>query len=142
MGWAAVTGDLSWAAWVLFAIVFLWTPPHFWALALLLHEEYAQVNVPMLPVVVGDAATTRQIFVYSLGLVPVTLLLVYPLHVAGMLYGVIALLLGVLLIQKAWVLMQAPSDREWARSLFKFSILYLMLQPIAVCSCNTGLTAG
>lgn len=127
VGWAAVTGDLSWAAWVLFAIVFLWTPPHFWALALMIRDDYAQVGVPMLPVVVGDAPTTRQIFAYSLVLIPVTLLLVYPLGVTGVVYAAIALVLGGMLLQKAWVLMQNPSDRQLARSLFKFSILYLML---------------
>lgn len=127
VGWAAVSGTLSWAAWVLFAIVFLWTPPHFWALALILSDDYAQVGVPMLPVVAGNAATTRQIFVYSLVLIPVTLLLVYPLNVTGVFYGAIALLLGGIFIQKAWVLMKNPDDRQQARSLFKFSILYLML---------------
>jgi protoheme IX farnesyltransferase len=127
VGWAAVTGDLSWAAWVLFAIVFLWTPPHFWALALMIRDDYAQVGVPMLPVVAGDAPTTRQIFAYSLVLIPVSLLLVYPLGVSGVVYGAIALLLGGMLLQKAWVLMQNPTDRQLARSLFKFSILYLML---------------
>ena len=127
VGWAAVSGTLSWAAWVLFAIVFLWTPPHFWALALILSDDYAQVGVPMLPVVAGNVATTRQIFAYSLVLIPVTLLLVYPLNVTGVVYGAIALLLGGIFIQKAWVLMKNPDDRQQARSLFKFSILYLML---------------
>ncbi|XGV97677.1 MAG: heme o synthase [Leptolyngbya sp. BL-A-14] len=127
VGWAAVTGDLSWTAWVLFAIVFLWTPPHFWALALLLKDDYAHVGVPMLPVVVGDFATARQIFSYTLLLIPVTLLLAYPLHTTGIVYIAIALLLGAILIQKAWLLMQAPEEQELARSLFKFSILYLML---------------
>lgn len=127
VGWAAVTGTVSWAAWVLFAIIFLWTPPHFWALALMLRDEYAEVGVPMLPVVAGDTFTTRQIFIYSLGLIPVSLLLVYPLGVNSVIYAGIALLLGAILLQKAWVLMQNSSDRQLARSLFKFSILYLML---------------
>ncbi len=127
VGWAAQAGDLSWAAWVLFALVFLWTPPHFWALALMLGDEYAQVGVPMLPVVAGDAATTRQIFAYSLVLIPVSLLLVYPLGASGVVYAATALLLGAILLQKAWLLMQNPSQQQLARSLFKFSILYLML---------------
>jgi len=126
VGWAAVTGDLSWTAWMLFAIVFLWTPPHFWALALLLKDGYAHVGVPMLPVV-RDVATTRRIFSYTLLLIPVTLLLAYPLHTMGSVYVAIALLLGAILIQKAWLLMQAPEEQDLARSLFKFSILYLML---------------
>jgi protoheme IX farnesyltransferase len=70
VGWAAVTSDLSWAAWCLFAIVFLWTPPYFWALAMMLKDDYATVNVPMLPVVAGIRATARQIFAYTLALIP------------------------------------------------------------------------
>ena len=127
VGWAAVTGDLSWAAWVLFAIIFLWTPPHFWALAVLIRDDYAKVGVPMLPVVVGNEPTARQIFYYTLALIPVTLLLVYPLHVMGAVYAGIALLLGGVFVQKAWQLMQTPSDLTVARSVFKYSILYLML---------------
>jgi protoheme IX farnesyltransferase len=127
VGWAAVTGDLSWAAWVLFAIIFLWTPPHFWALAVLIRDDYAKVGVPMLPVVVGNEATARQIFYYTLALIPVTLLLVYPLHVMGAVYCGIALLLGGVFVQKAWQFMQMPSDLQVARSVFKYSILYLML---------------
>ncbi|MBW4474409.1 MAG: heme o synthase [Stenomitos rutilans HA7619-LM2] len=127
VGWAAVTGDLSWAAWVLFAIIFLWTPPHFWALAVLIREDYAKVGVPMLPVVVGNEPTARQIFYYTLVLIPVTLLLVYPLHVMGAVYAGVALLLGGVFVQKAWQLTQSPSDLQVARSVFKYSILYLML---------------
>jgi protoheme IX farnesyltransferase len=127
VGWAAVTGDLSWAAWVLFGIIFLWTPPHFWALAVMIREDYAKVGVPMLPVVEGNEPTARQIFYYTLALIPVTLLLVYPLHVMGAVYFSIALLLGGVFVQKAWQLMQAPSDLHVARSVFKYSILYLML---------------
>lgn len=127
VGWAAVTGDLSWAAWVLFAIIFFWTPPHFWALALMIREDYAKVGVPMLPVVEGNEPTARQIFYYTVALIPLTLLLIYPLHIMGAVYGAIALLLGGVFIQKAWKLMQSPSDLQMARSLFKYSILYLML---------------
>lgn len=127
VGWAAVTGDLNWAAWVLFAIVFLWTPPHFWALAVMIREDYAKVGVPMLPVIEGNEPTSRQIFYYTLALLPVTLLLVYPLGVMGSVYCGIALLLGGVFVQKAWKLMQSPSDLQVARSLFKYSILYMML---------------
>lgn len=127
VGWAAVTGDLGWPAWVLFLIVFLWTPPHFWALALVIAEDYAQVGVPMLPVIAGDVTTVRQIWLYTLLTVPATLLLVYPLRAAGMVYGAIALGLGGYFLTKAWQLLQAPADRQAARSLFKFSILYLIL---------------
>jgi protoheme IX farnesyltransferase len=127
VGWAAVTGDLSWAAWVLFAIIFFWTPPHFWALAVMIRDDYALVGVPMLPVVEGNESTARQIFWYTLLLLPVTLLLVYPLHVMGAVYAAIALLLGGVFIQKSWKFIQAPSDLQVARSVFKYSILYLML---------------
>jgi heme o synthase len=127
VGWAAVTGDLSLPAWVLFAIVFLWTPPHFWALAMMIRKDYAKVGVPMLPVVAGETETARQIWFYTLSLIPVTLLLVYPFHVMGMVYASIALLLGGVFVQKAWTLMQAPADLQLARSLFKYSILYMML---------------
>jgi protoheme IX farnesyltransferase len=127
VGWAAVTGDLSWSAWLLFAIIFLWTPPHFWALAVMIRDEYAEVGVPMLPVVAGDEETAKQIWIYSLLLVPATLLLIYPLQANGWVYGAIALGLGAVLLQKAWNLLQSPSDRQVARSLFKYSILYMML---------------
>jgi len=132
VGWAAVTGDLSWAAWVLFAIIFVWTPPHFWALALMIKDEYAKVGVPMLPVVEGCEFTSRQILAYSILLLPVTLLLVYPLHVMGVVYGVSALVLGIIFIFKAWQLLGNASDRLTARDLFKYSILYLMLLCIAM----------
>jgi protoheme IX farnesyltransferase len=127
VGWAAVTGDLSWVAWVLFAIIFLWTPPHFWALALMIKDDYAQVNVPMLPVVAGEEVTVQQIWLYTLLVVPLTLVLVYPLGTSGLIYTVTAIALGSLFIYKAWQLKQAPLDRQLARSLFKYSILYMML---------------
>ena len=127
VGWAAVTGDLSWAAWVLFALVFLWTPPHFWALAILIREDYAKVGVPMLPVVDGNEPTSKQIFYYTLSLIPVSLLLVYPLHVMGVTYAAIALLLGGIFVKKSWELMHNASDLMVARSVFKYSILYMML---------------
>ena len=127
VGWAAVTGDLSWTAWMLFVIIFLWTPPHFWALALMIKDDYAQVNVPMLPVVAGEESTSRQIWIYTLLVVPCTLLLVYPLGTSGVLYALVAVVLGSIFIRKAWQLKQAPFDKDIARSLFKFSILYLML---------------
>lgn len=127
VGWAAVTGDLSWSAWMLFAIVFLWTPPHFWALAMMIRDDYAKVNIPMLPVIVGEEATARQIWIYTLIAVASTFLLIYPLGTAGVIYGIFAVLLGGKFIQKAWQLRQNPQENDLARSLFKFSIIYLML---------------
>ncbi|OKH25024.1 heme o synthase [Chroogloeocystis siderophila] len=127
VGWAAATGSLGLPAWVIFAIVFLWTPPHFWALALMIRDDYAKVGVPMLPVIAGDTATTRQIWLYTLILIPTTLLLVYPLHVSGIVYAGIALVLGSIFIKKAWALLHDSSNQQQARSLFLYSILYMML---------------
>ncbi|MGF1494362.1 MAG: heme o synthase [Microcoleaceae cyanobacterium] len=127
VGWAAVTGELSWAAWLLFVIIFLWTPPHFWALAIMIRDEYKEVGVPMLPVIAGEEPTAKQIWIYSLILVPTTFLLVYPLHASGLVYAGIALWLGIIFLQKAWQLLQTPEDQQVARSLFKYSILYMML---------------
>jgi protoheme IX farnesyltransferase len=117
---------------VLFAIVFLWTPPHFWALAMMIQDDYAKVNVPMLPVVAGKETTTRQIFAYTLILIPVTLLLTYPLHATSWFYPIVAIVLGSIFLHKAWLLMQSPSDLELARSLFKYSIAYMMLLSVAI----------
>ncbi|MBD2358259.1 protoheme IX farnesyltransferase [Tolypothrix sp. FACHB-123] len=127
VGWAAVTGTLNWGAWVIFASVFLWTPPHFWALALMIRDDYAKVGIPMLPLVVGDPATVKQIWWYTLVTVATTLLLVYPLHDSGIVYGAIAATLGAIFIHKAWRLLQSPEDRTIARQLFLYSISYMML---------------
>ncbi len=127
VGWAAVTGHLDWSAWVLFALIFLWTPPHFWALALMIKEDYAEVDVPMLPVVAGEQVTVDQIWIYTLIVVPFSFLLVFPLHTAGVLYAVIAAILGGVFIQKAWQLKQNPFAKPLAKSMFKYSILYMML---------------
>ncbi|NEU72190.1 protoheme IX farnesyltransferase [Hassallia byssoidea VB512170] len=127
VGWAAVTNTLSWTAWLIFAIVFLWTPPHFWALALMIRDEYAKVGVPMLPVVTDNIATARQIWRYTLVVIPSTFLLIYPLHASGVIYGAIAFILGAIFLKKAWVLLQNPNDKQLARSLFLYSILYMML---------------
>jgi heme o synthase len=127
VGWAAVTGELSWTAWVLFAIIFVWTPPHFWPLALMMEDDYTKVNVPMMPVVAGARSTAWQTFFYAVVLLPVTLLLVYPCHASGALYGAIAVILGSIFIVKAWELVQSPEDKTVAKSVFKFSIFYMML---------------
>ncbi|MDZ8089399.1 MAG: heme o synthase [Nostoc sp. DedQUE12b] len=127
VGWAAVTGTLSWSAWLIFAIVFLWTPPHFWALALMIRDDYAKVGIPMLPVIEGDTATVKQIWYYTLVTVFATVLLVYPLGASGILYAAIALILGGLFIYKSWRLLQNPEDRAVAKELFLFSISYMML---------------
>lgn len=132
VGWAAVTGQVEIGAWLLFAIVLIWTPPHFWSLALMLKDDYAKVGVPMLPVVAGEAATVTQIWYYSLLLLPLSGLLVYPLGICGAVYGAIALLLGILLLQRVQLLCADPLDKVKAKGLFKFSILYMMLLCTAI----------
>jgi heme o synthase len=127
VGWAAVTGGLDWAAWLIFGIVFVWTPPHFWSLALMIRDDYAKVGVPMLPVVAGSAATVTQIWRYTLVTVAATLLLIYPLNQTGFVYGAIAVSLGSVFIYKAWQLLHNPDDRDTARGLFLYSISYMML---------------
>jgi len=127
VGWAAVTGELSWTAWFLFAIVFFWTPPHFWALAMMICDDYAEVNVPMLPVVKGLKNTAEQVFAYTVFLVPFSFGLIYPLRESGWVYGAFAVVLGAMFIKKAWALRQTPEDKQKARSVFKYSILYMML---------------
>ena len=123
LAWAAVTGEVSVPAILLAAIIFFWTPPHFWALALYRREDYAHAGIPMLPVTHGEDETRRQILLYSCILVPVTLALA-PLGVAGPLYWVPAALLGARFIVDAIALMRRPSTPR-AVSLFRFSILYL-----------------
>ncbi|KAB8335028.1 protoheme IX farnesyltransferase [Scytonema tolypothrichoides VB-61278] len=127
VGWAAVTGTLSWGAWVVFAIVFLWTPPHFWSLALMIRDDYAKVGVPMLPVIAGTTPTVRQIWLYTLVTVAATFSLIYPLQISGIIYGVIAVTLGAVFIYKAWQLLHNPEDRNLAKGLFLYSISYMML---------------
>ncbi len=125
VGWAAVTGGVGWPAVVLFAIVFLWTPPHFWALSLRYQRDYRAAGVPMLPVVVGLEGTTRSIVRYSFLLVAVTLVL-WPVAHTGLIYPVLAALLGVLFILRALRLRSAGTIAV-AMSLFRYSIVYLAL---------------
>jgi len=127
VGWAAVTGDLSWSAWAIFLLIFLWTPPHFWALALMISDDYAEVNVPMLPVVEGAYPTVKQIWIYTLITVIFSLVLIYPLQTSGLIYFAFASGLGYLFITKAWQLHEQPEDKQVAKSMFKYSILYMML---------------
>jgi heme o synthase len=127
VGYAAASGNLGLPALWLFLIVFLWTPPHFWALALLLKESYAAAKVPMLPVVKGDAETTKQIVWYSLVLVAFTLVAGLSL---GPLYSVAAALLGAVFLAIAWQLRRSPTRRN-AGVLFHYSLLYLALLFVA-----------
>ena len=124
VGWAAVTGSLAAPAWILFAIIFYWTPPHFWALALLKQGEYGRVNVPMLPVVAGEEATRRQIFLYTVLLSAVSLLLV-PFGM-GWIYLIGVLALNAVFLWYAWLLLTEPSKAR-ARQTFFYSLWYLAL---------------
>ncbi len=127
IGWAAVTGTVSLESIVLFLIIFMWTPPHFWALALYRSRDYERVGVPMLPVVAGADETRRQILIYSLALFPVTLLPAM-LGTAGEVYGGVAVLLGLAFIVLAWRVFRVRTGGEAdrvARQLFGFSIFYL-----------------
>ena len=125
VGWAAATGHLGIAALALFAIVFVWTPPHFWALAILIKDNYANARVPMLPVVRGERETTRQIVLYSLALVAVTLL-PWAVTGAGILYVAAALALGAVFVWLAERLRRETTPRR-AALLFHYSLLYLAL---------------
>jgi protoheme IX farnesyltransferase len=123
VGWAAVTGEVSLASIVLFLIIFVWTPPHFWALALYRCQDYARVGVPMLPVVAGPERTRQHILAYALVLLPVSLL---PCGVglAGPLYGLAALALGLGFLGHATRLWQDRTRRTASRT-FRYSIVYL-----------------
>jgi heme o synthase len=130
VGYAGAAGHLGWAALVMFGIVFLWTPPHFWALALMIREHYAKARVPMLPVVRGDRETARQIAWYTVALVAATLLPV-AFGVFGLVYAVPAGLLGVVF---AWASFRLWRETTKARAvaLFHYSLLYLALLFVAM----------
>jgi protoheme IX farnesyltransferase len=125
IGWAAVTGSVSLESIALFLLIFMWTPPHFWALALYRAGDYARAGVPMLPVVAGREATKRQILLYALALLPVALLPTL-LGITGFVYGAAALLLGGAFVLLALKIQRDPTDRT-AKQTFGFSILYLFL---------------
>ena len=125
IGWTAATGDVGLGPLVLFLIIFLWTPPHFWALALNRADDYARAGVPMLPVVSGSAATKRQILIYSALLVP-TSVLPWAIGFAGAVYGVTAAICGAILLVLAFQLSRSSeADRSAAHRLFVFSVVYL-----------------
>src|SRR5690349_18327785 len=127
IGWAAVTGNVSLVGIALFLLIFLWTPPHFWALALYRSDDYRRAGVPMLPVVAGPRATKLQMLVYTLVLVPVALAPTL-LGAVGWLYGAVAVALSAGFIGHAIAVWRAPDDRRGhgaAKRMFKFSLLYL-----------------
>ena len=123
IGWAAVTGTVSWEPLLLFAIIFMWTPPHFWALSLFAKGDYERVGVPMLPVVKGTRETRKQVLIYSLLLAPLAVLPTV-LGMAGWLYGAFAVASGVWFLHLAWRVWRGE-DMTQPRRLFLFSIFYL-----------------
>ena len=130
VGWAAATGHLDMPAWILFLIIFMWTPPHFWALALVRSNEYARAGVPMMPVIRGEAETRKQMLIYTVLLVFLSLSL-SVFHFAGNIYLVSALLLGVGLIFAAWRVYRTDSNKI-AWQMYRYSSMYLMLLFIAL----------
>lgn len=123
IGWAAVTGDVGLPAFVLFALIFLWTPPHFWALALYRSDDYARAGIPMLPVVAGERATKIQMLLYTLLLCPVAFAPCI-LGFAGWLYGTIAAICSIGFVAYA-IAVFFDRDYKIAKAMFKFSLIYL-----------------
>ena len=130
VGYAAATGHLDWTAWILFAIIFMWTPPHFWALAIVRMKDYERAGVPMLPVVRGEMETRKQIFIYTLELIGVTLLLPI-LNLAGVFYLIASLVLGGALIYAAWAVWKEGGNKV-AWRMYKWSSTYLVFIFLAI----------
>ena len=126
VGWAAATGTAPLNAWLLVAIIFVWTPPHFWALSLYIQSDYAAAGVPMMPVVKGSASTRRQIFAYSLVLAALGLVPAFT-GLGGRVYLVVAALggLGFVSLATRLLLTKDSSEAPHAKALFRFSLLYL-----------------
>ena len=134
IGWAAVTGSVDLMPLILFAMIFIWTPPHFWSLALFANEDYRRANVPMLPVVAGGKETRRQIMIYTIALVPLTLA-PWFLGFSGMVYAIAAAVLGAGFLISVWRVLFDRQDQTGvsltndapARAAFKYSIAYLFI---------------
>ncbi len=130
IGWAAVTGDVTMLPVLLFAIIFLWTPPHFWALALFMKADYAAAGVPMLPVVSGRKVTRNQIFAYSFPMAAAAIA-PYALGMSSWVYGAAAVLLNAVFLALAFAVWRNEAtdavDMKSEKRLFSYSILYLFL---------------
>ena len=129
IGWAAVTGTVALEPLLLFALIFIWTPPHFWALALLKKRDYERAGIPMLPNVAGDDETRKQILLYSLVLAPLGVA-PFALGMTGWLYGAVSLVLGALFVVFAWQVYrkrEGDAAERASKHLFAFSVLYLFL---------------
>jgi protoheme IX farnesyltransferase len=125
LGWAAVANDVPMQAWLLVLIIFVWTPPHFWALAMYRRDDYARSGLPMLPITHGMAYTGQQVWLYSLALAATTLL-PYAVRMSGLIYLAAAIVLNALFLRHGWRVHKHYSDQA-ARKAFAFSILYLSL---------------
>jgi protoheme IX farnesyltransferase len=138
IGWAAATGEIAPEPLILFLMIFLWTPPHFWALSLNRSDEYARAGVPILPVVAGRAATTGQIIIYSVLLVPISLL-PWALGFVGTIYAATAVVCGAILVALAFTLRRrGDAERRDASRLFVFSIFYLFVLFAALLADHSG----
>ncbi|MBS7809866.1 heme o synthase [Roseococcus pinisoli] len=134
IGWVAVTGQIDAVPLVLFAIIFMWTPPHFWALSLWAHQDYQRAGVPMLPVISGARETRRQVLIYTILLVPLTLA-PWLMGFNTVVYGVVAALLGANFLRHAWLVWKDEQDASGvslqgdaaAKKCFKYSVYYLFL---------------
>lgn len=125
IAWAAATGTLAWAPWILFFLIFMWTPPHFWALALCCKDDYSKVGLPMLPLVKGDEFTRKQILLYSITLLPISLSL-YFTGLVGLTYLISVAILGLLFIVGAILVYKMKTIKVYWQ-FFAYSILYLLL---------------
>ncbi len=131
VGYAAILGVLELEAWYLFAIVFFWTPPHFWALSLLIKDDYARAGVPMMPVVSGEAATRLQILLYTVLMLPLTVMFYFATSKLGVVYLAAAVVLGVAFFALALRLWRTGERKDTA-NLYKFSLAYLFLLFVAL----------
>lgn len=138
IGWAAVTNEIGWPALMMFLIMFIWQPPHFWALALLRKDEYRQAKLPMLPVTHGDQVTKNRMLLYTIALIP-TSLAMYWLQLVGPIYLVLAAVLGITYLVLTIDFARKPITHKSSRKLFGFSILYLLgLFTLIFADCRCG----
>ena len=131
VGWSAVTGDLSLSAWYLFAIIFFWTPPHFWALAMLMKDDYSKAKIPMLPSVVGIEATFKPMTLHTITLIMLTLVMTFVNNKLGYIYFLSCTIIGIYYLYLTYKLYK-DYDRENNLKIYKFSLLYMMLFSVIV----------
>ena len=131
VGWSAVTGDLSLSAWYLFAIIFFWTPPHFWALAMLMKDDYSKANIPMLPSVVGIKATFKPMTLHTVTLILLTLVMTFVNSKLSYIYFFSCLFIGTYYLFLTYRLYK-DYDRQNNLKIYKFSLLYMMLFSVIV----------